>query len=172
MRFAHLGGLAVWIACGALAPSAGAAAQFVIHGYWMRYLPESDYEGYLRITADSGFYCVLDGKSSFAFAIRKDSITTPLNGMNAIAWMPGSGDIVITGSEKGQPYSNRFKESDSATYWSKCRSEEQAGKPTPLRGAARPAAGLRGTEGGKIYRTGFVWNRKAFTVSGRARPGR
>lgn len=66
-----------------------AESRYIAQGYWSwTENPTVFFARYLRIAGDSGYSCSLDGKSGFAFAIVKDSITTPMNGMNAIQWMP------------------------------------------------------------------------------------
>ena len=158
------------------APRARAGTQFMVKGYWKwTENPAGDYERHIRISGDSGFYCVLDGKSSFAFDIGPDSLTTPMNGKNAVVWMPNSGDLVISGAEKGVPYTDRFSHSDSLAYWNKCRDEERAWKTTAIRigkgsgmgagagprSAISPRGGPRGL---------FDWKQKAYTAAGRSRP--
>jgi hypothetical protein len=139
-------------------------SRYIAQGYWASTEnPDAFFARYLRITGDSGYSCHLDGKSGFAFAIVKDSITTPMNGMNAIQWMPNSGDIVITGSEKGVPYSDRFEPFDSAAYWGECAGQDKALHPT----------GLYGNEGrlradGKTEAREFSpWLRAGFSLLGR-----
>lgn len=137
---------------------------YIAQGYWSwSQNPDADYARYLRITADSGYYCSLDGKSGFAFAIVKDSITTPMNGMNAIQWMPNSGDIVITGSEKGVAYMDRFRPFDSTGYWRECRDQDKAPHTTALRGIPGPRTAEKSTG----PRKAFPWQRKGYSLSGR-----
>ena len=158
-------GLAASLFILALAHSAQAAgSRYIAQGYWAwSNNPEAFFARYLRITADSGYYCSLDGKSGFAFAIVKDSITTPMNGMNAIQWMPNSGDIVITGSEKGVPYSDRFSPFDSVGYWGQCGDQDKATHTTSLRGNS----GRRLTDGGTGAGGFFPWQREGYSLSGR-----
>lgn len=98
-------------------------AVYIPKGYW-KLQQAKDHEEYVRIQGNSGFLCVLDDKSSFRFTIVGDSITTPWDRKDAIVWAPGSGDITISGEEKGEPYSTRYRMTDSATYYAKCREEE------------------------------------------------
>lgn len=92
-------------------------------GYWT-VRDTKDYEEYVRIKGDSGFLCVLDNKSSTAFEIIGDSITTPWGRLDGIDWYPSSGDLVISGIEKGEAYSTRYQTSDSTTYANKCAEVE------------------------------------------------
>jgi hypothetical protein len=141
-----------------------AASPYIAQGYWAwTDNPDADYARYLRITGDSGYYCFLDGKSGFAFAIVKDSITTPMNGMNAIQWMPNSGDIVIAGSEKGVPYYDRFRALDSTTYWRQCGEQDKTTHPTGLyeSNARQPAHGRNAARGI------FPWQGEGYSLSGR-----
>jgi hypothetical protein len=145
-------------------PAHAIESRYIAQGYWAwTENSTSFYARYLRITGDSGYYCSLDGKSGFAFAIVKDSITTPMNGMNAIQWMPNSGAVVITGSEKGVPYYDRFEPFDSTTYWGQCSDQDKAAHTTSLLGNA----GRRHTDG-RIGPDGiFLWQRKGYSSSGR-----
>lgn len=95
-----------------------------LEGYWAHRNNPDPYESYVRLQGDRGFLCVLDQKSSFRFQVIGDSITTPMNGMDALTWYPGSGDVEISGIEKGEPYRDRFEPIDSVTYFAKCRAEE------------------------------------------------
>jgi hypothetical protein len=143
-------------------------SDYIAQGYWAwRENPGASEDRYVRITGDSGFYCFLDDKSSFAFAIAGDSITTPMNGKNAIAWAPGSGDIIITGEEKGEPYSDRFQPFDSTTYWAKCGDQEGNANVTGL------GAGFERQSGRQPARREFkpgapiAWQNKRYSLSGR-----
>ncbi len=140
------------------------ANRFIVEGYWKwSENPGAEFPRYLRITGDSGYSCFLDGKSGFAFAIAKDSMTTPMNGKNAVVWMPGSGDIVITGMEKGVPYTERFHPGDSADYWAHCRDQDKPPATTGLRnGGGRRAYAAKG--GGPVISR---WTREGYTVLGR-----
>lgn len=151
---------------------ARAGTPFIVSGYWKwTQNAAGDPERHVRVSGDSGFYCVLDGKSSFAFDIGPDSLTTPMNGKNGVAWMPGSGDLIISGSEKGEPYQDRFTHSDSATYWNKCRAEELGWTPAAVRA---PSQGSRaGGPGAAISGSRFPrygWKTKAHAADGRCRP--
>ena len=123
-------------------------AVYIPKGYW-KLSQAKDYEEYVRIQGNAGFLCVLDDKSSFRFTIVGDSITTPWDRKDAIVWAPGSGDLVISGEEKGEPYSTRYRMTDSATYYAKCREEEAripvATQPRPARLTA-PAAPRTGRD--------------------------
>lgn len=140
------------------------AAGFIVQGYWKwSENPGAEFARYLRITGDSGYSCFLDGKSGFAFAIAKDSMTTPMNGKNGVVWMPGSGDIVITGMEKGVPYTERYHPGDSADYWAHCRDQDKPPGTTGLRdGAGRRAYAAK--SGGPVISR---WLREGYTVLGR-----
>lgn len=116
----------------ALTLASTAKAQLLPDGFW-EVREMKDYETYVRIEGDSGFYCVLDDKSSFAFAIVGDSITTPWDRLDGIVWFPGSGDIVISGVEKGEAYSTRFKPASSALYAAKCAEVENEYRVTGVR---------------------------------------
>ena len=102
-------------------------------GYWRDASLDSEQERFIRIRDGKGFKCILDWKSSFRFTIIGDSMTTPMNGMDAIRWMPGSGDLVIMGEEKGEPYSERYTDVDSVIYAHKCGHEESRLTPSGLR---------------------------------------
>lgn len=96
-------------------------------GYWTdRPGSDSDYEHHIRIAGDTGFYCVSDGKSSFRFRVIGESITTPMNGLNALVWYPASGDIEISGKEKGETYSTRYRALAAKDYPARCLEEEAA----------------------------------------------
>jgi hypothetical protein len=137
---------------------------YIAQGYWAwTENPTAEYSRYIRITGDSGYYCFLDGKSSFAFAIVNDSITTPMNGKNAIIWAPGSGDIIITGSEKGEPYTERFAVVDPAAYRGHCGDQDRTAGATALRGNH----GRRAAEGKAGARGIFAWQREGYSLSGR-----
>lgn len=113
-------------------------------GYWTdRPGSDGDYEHHIRIAGDTGFYCVSDGKSSFRFRVIGEAITTPMNGMNDLVWYPGSGDIEISGKEKGQSYSTRFRPLAAKDYPARCLDEEAAqvkadGPLSTRRPSARP----------------------------------
>ncbi len=96
--------------------------------------PDSEYARFLKIKGDRGFLCTLDGKSSFAFRIIGDSITTPMNGMDHIQFFSGLPDVVISGEEKGEAYSDRFVPLVGETYPAICIEEEDA---YPTAGIAR-----------------------------------
>lgn len=109
-------------------------AGYVPDGFWAnRDNGTADYKSYLRIKDSSGFYCVMDGKSSFRFKITGDSINTPLNGNDAIHWYPGSGDIQIDGEEKGVPYRDRFQYLAPKDYPKACVDEEARLYPSVIR---------------------------------------
>lgn len=95
-----------------------------LKGYWADRNNPDPYESFVHLQGDRGFKCVLDQKSSFRFQVIGDSITTPMNGKNALTWYPSSGDIEISGMEKGVAYRDRFETIDSATYFAKCGAEE------------------------------------------------
>ena len=74
------------------------------NGFWKdKENPDSEYARFLRFEGDRGFLCALDGKSSFAFRIIGDSISTPMNGMDRIQFFSALPDVVISGEEKGEP---------------------------------------------------------------------
>jgi hypothetical protein len=129
----------------ALAAAAGAATSgFVPNGYWGNSLNAGDlYDSYLHVQDGVGYYCFLDGKSSFGFKINGDSIGTPMNGNNAIRWYPNSGDIQIDGEEKGIGYSTRFKTVAVGKYPKSCVDEEAA-----LHSSAVRPAGLESIRSG------------------------
>lgn len=106
----------------ALVGSAFSAAPF--EGYW-KGSEEVDpiYRSYLKIEADSGYKCVLDGKSSFRFKVLGAFITTPMNGLNAIALTTPS-TLRISGEEKGTPYYSDFEKMVAASYPKFCVDEE------------------------------------------------
>jgi hypothetical protein len=57
------------LVCLSAAPAASAQSM-AGDGFWKgKENPDSDYASFLKIEGDRGFYCVLDGKSSFAFRI-------------------------------------------------------------------------------------------------------
>jgi hypothetical protein len=80
---------------------------------------------YVKIQGDSGFYCILDDKSSFRFKIIGDSMTTPMNGKDLITYAPGSGSLRISGEEKGEPYSTIFAPRSASQYPAACVEEEK-----------------------------------------------
>jgi hypothetical protein len=79
---------------------------------------------YLKIRGDSGFYCILDDKSSFRFEIIGDSMTTPMNGKDRNTYAPGSGNVQIMGEEKGEPYFTVFAPRPEGQYPAACVQEE------------------------------------------------
>jgi hypothetical protein len=122
---------------------AGAAnLEYVPDGYFAdRKNGEREYDSYLRLQDSAGFRCVLDGKSSYRFKIIGDSITTPLNGMDRFTWYPGSGDVEISGEEKGVAYADRFGMVEAAEYPVQCIEEEAAMQdPTEIGLEKRPTA--------------------------------
>ncbi|MDQ2999731.1 MAG: hypothetical protein M3Y08_00510 [Fibrobacterota bacterium] len=129
----------------AASPTFADSWAFEAEGYWIDNEVQ-DYERYIRIEKDSGFYCVLDGKSGFFFKVVGDSITTPMNGMNHIAFFPGSGDLQISGEEKGQAYLTRFNFLAPKNYPKQCVDLEKeysatvgmaAGQVMPMRKSFR-----------------------------------
>lgn len=119
---------------------AASAQSLARDGFWKgQDNPDREYARFLKIEGDKGFYCVLDGKSSFAFRIVGDSITTPLNGMDHIRFFSGLPDVVISGEEKGEAYSNRFVPLGAETYPAVCVEEEEAEGAS---GIARRADGI------------------------------
>jgi hypothetical protein len=104
------------------AGASSAAGPF--EGYWKETdVDDPVYQSYLKVEADSGYYCVLDGKSSFRFKIRGDSITTPMNGLDAIV-LTTSTTLRISGEEKGEEYRNDFARMASSGYPKYCVDEE------------------------------------------------
>jgi hypothetical protein len=113
--------------CAATAPSAQTMAR---DRFWQdKENPDAEYARFLKINGDRGFSCTLDGKSSYAFRIIGDSITTPMNGMDHIQFFSGLPDVVISGEEKGEPYSTRYIPLEGGTYPAVCL-EEEAAYPT------------------------------------------
>lgn len=100
-------------------------ADFVGQGYFKAMASADPTLKYVKIQGDSGFYCILDDKSSFRFKIIGDSITTPLNGMDRITYAFGSGSLRISGEEKGEPYSTTFAPSSASQYPTACVEEEE-----------------------------------------------
>jgi hypothetical protein len=58
---------------------------YIGQGYYQAMPGPDTVPKYVKIQGDSGFYCILDGKSSFRFKIIGDSMTTPMNGMDRIS---------------------------------------------------------------------------------------
>lgn len=104
---------------GFLATSA-MGADFIGQGYFRAMGGPEDVPKYIRIQGDSGFYCILDDKSSFRFKILGDSMTTPMNGMDGISYAPGSGSLKISGEEKGEAYFTIFAPSSAGQYPAAC----------------------------------------------------
>lgn len=143
-------------------------SDYIAQGYWAwRENPGTTDDRFMRITGDSGFYCFLDEKSSFAFAIANDSITTPMNGKNAIAWAPGSGDIIITGNEKGESYSERFQPFDSTTYWAKCADQERNVNATGIHAGFSRQTSRQPTRWKFKSGAPISWHRKDYSLTGR-----
>jgi hypothetical protein len=147
MRTMKTGVVALALSMAASLACAGTGA-LEAEGYWIDNDVEG-YERYIRIEKDSGYYCVLDGKSGFTFKVVGDSITTPMNGMNHIAYFPGSGNLKISGEEKGETYSTLFHPLAPKDYPKECADlEKDYSVPTGI--TARPApkatrhAGYRG----------------------------
>lgn len=124
------------------------AADFEGQGYFRAMVGPEDVPKYIRIQGDSGFYCILDEKSSFRFKIVGDSMTTPMNGMDRISYSPGSGSLNISGEEKGEPYHTIFAPSSAGQYPGACVDEE-----AELYGPGTSGL-LRIGRGGVPYRTG------------------
>ncbi|MEO6097870.1 MAG: hypothetical protein ABIW76_20310 [Fibrobacteria bacterium] len=124
------------IAC-QYASTAAFAQSLARDGFWKDGdNPEREYAHFLKIEGDKGFYCVLDDKSSFAFRIIGDSITTPMNGKDHIQFFSGRPDVVISGEEKGEAYSNVFVPLGGTPYPTVCVEEEAAEATTGI--ARRP----------------------------------
>jgi hypothetical protein len=117
--------------------------------------PDSEYERFLKINGDRGFSCTLDGKSSYAFRIIGDSITTPMNGMDHIQFFSGLPDVVISGEEKGEPYSTRYIPLEGGTYPAVCLEEEAAYPTTGIASGNGRKAGARTRGHGGHFRIGF-----------------
>lgn len=116
----------------AFALSAGAAPG-PFEGYWRR-VGDADYASYLKVVADSGYRCVMDGKSSHRFRIQGDSITTPMNGKDAIVLL-SPGNLRISGTEKGEDYHSDYARMEASAYPDACDEEEARWYgPTSLRG--------------------------------------
>lgn len=136
---------------------AASAATGPFEGFWERSDESAEYDSFMKVEADSGYLCVLDGKSSFRFKIAGDSITTPMNGKDAIALTPDH-RLRISGEEKGEAYLSEWTRMDASGYPKACVDEEEEWYgPTAIRGgsagpvrpqsrgpAARPAFGFRG----------------------------
>jgi hypothetical protein len=118
------------------------AAAGPYQGYWRKLdVEDPTYAGYLKVVADSGYYCIMDGKSSFRFKLKGDFITTPMNGLNAITLLSAS-VLRISGEEKGEPYHSDWKKMEASEYPKACLEEEQAWYgPTALRAGPAEAAG-------------------------------
>lgn len=105
--------------------SLAAGADFIGEGYFKAMAGSGDVQRYIKIEGDSGFYCIMDGKSGFRFKIIGDSMTTPMNGMDRISYAPGSGSLRVSGEEKGEPYFTIFAPSSAGQYPSACVEEEE-----------------------------------------------
>jgi hypothetical protein len=93
-------------------------------GFWSG-LDDGDYEVFLRVDGDGGYYCVMDNKSSFQFKVIGDSITTPMNGMDKIRVTTDS-ILTISGVEKGIAYASHFGRIAANKYPEACNVEERA----------------------------------------------
>jgi hypothetical protein len=113
-------------------------------GYWKGTDQEIGYEKFLRIDGNRGFYCVMDGKSSFAFEMKDGSITTPFNGRDKIERTVDADHLRISGEEKGEPYFVDFEKMSPAEYPDGCREEEtvKAGTTTGMLRALTPRKGF------------------------------
>lgn len=140
--------------CAATAPSAQTMAR---DRFWQdKENPDAEYARFLKINGDRGFSCTLDGKSSYAFRIIGDSITTPMNGMDHIQFFSGLPDVVISGEEKGEPYSTRFIPLEGGTYPAVCLEEEAAYPTTGIAPGNGRKAGLLPRAHGGLFRSGFT----------------
>lgn len=121
-------------------------ADFIGQGYFRAMGGPTDVPEYIKIQGDSGYYCILDDKSSFRFKIRGDSMTTPMNGMDGISYAPGSGSLRISGEEKGDPYTTIFAPSWADEYPAACVEEEIKwyGPGTLILRRTAPGTGLAG----------------------------
>ena len=146
-------------------PTLAEPGAFETEGYWIDDEVKG-YERYIRIEKDSGYYCVLDGKSGFIFKVVGDSITTPMNGMNHIASFPGSGDLQISGEEKGQAYSTRFHFLAPKDYPEQCVDLEKEYSAT----VGMEAGEVRTMR--KVLRPGREVGRTARNILGRTISGR
>lgn len=121
-------------------------ADFIGQGYFRAMVGPNEVQEYILIQGDSGFYCILDDKSSFRFKILGDSMTTPMNGMDGIGYAPGSGSLRIFGEEKGEPYFTIFAPSSADAYPAACVEEEREwyGPGTSILRRTVPGKGLAG----------------------------
>ena len=120
--------------CAANAATVTHVGAAIPDGFWAATGNEDadTYPTYLKIKANKGFYCIMDEKSSFAFQVIGDSITTPMNGMDRIDFSYGSGDVVIKGEEKGEPYSTRFNPITEEDFPEGCAEREEATSGTGI----------------------------------------
>ena len=140
--------------CAATAPSAQTMAR---DRFWQdKENPDAEYARFLKINGDRGFSCTLDGKSSYAFRIIGDSITTPMNGMDHIQFFSGLPDVVISGEEKGEPYSTRFIPLEGGTYPAVCLEEEAAYPTTGIASGNGRKAGPWPRAHGGLFRNGYT----------------
>ena len=140
-----------------LACQATSAQSLARAGFWKsKENPDSEYARFLKIKGDRGFSCTLDGKSSYAFRIIGDSITTPMNGMDHIQFFSGLPDVVISGEEKGEAYSTRFIPLGGETYPAICIEEEDAYSTTGIaHGYGRKAGPMPRAHRG-FFRSGYT----------------
>jgi hypothetical protein len=107
-------------------PVLPATGGYIPDGYWVDRANKGDlYDGYLRIKDSSGFYCVLDGKSSHRFTL----LDGRMDGYDTVRYFPGSGDVQIDGEEKGVKYTNRFRSIGVKDYPKYCVDREAADYP-------------------------------------------
>lgn len=137
------------IAC-SLAPLA-MGADFLGQGYFQAMPGPDTVPKYLKIQGDSGFYCILDDKSSFRFKIIGDSMTTPMNGKDRIAYAPGSGTVQISGEEKGEPYFTYFAPRSAGQYPAACVEEEAELYGPGTTGLMRTDPGKRVAGPGRVF---------------------
>jgi hypothetical protein len=121
---------------------------YIGQGYYQAMPGPDTVPKYVKIQGDSGFYCILDGKSSFRFKIIGDSMTTPMNGMDRISYSPGSGSLEMSGEEKGEPYFTIFAPRSASQYPAACVEEEEElyGQGTTGLLRSAPVKGIAGTE--------------------------
>jgi hypothetical protein len=104
----------------------GPAVAYPFDGYWEQFPggDPGDYDRYLKIQNDAGYYCVSDGKSSYRFEIVGTKfIAIGLSGPDTIEFMSPN-TLRITGEEKGLTYTTDFYRVTASKYPQYCVNEE------------------------------------------------
>jgi hypothetical protein len=108
------------------AGGSGPAVAYPFDGYWEQFPggDPGDYDRYLKIENDSGYYCISDGKSSHRFdVVGTKFIGIGLSSDHTIEAMSRN-TLRITGEEKGWTHTTDFYRVAASKYPQYCVDEE------------------------------------------------